>query len=132
MAFSAGGDGGSERLEQPWCHRGKRDSEVLRLTHAKRLYLETQRPRRRFRIFVTPGHPKIVCVPQDGNLAQARKRIFEDLQPLGRKLGCDFADAGDSAPGRAKLSIKLVATGSAPVIATTGTFERSLMTRAAA
>src|SRR6516162_10250931 len=78
-------------------HRGKRGSEVLGLTHAKRLYLETQRPRRRFRIFVAPGHPKIVCVPQHANLAQARNRIFEDLQPLGRELGCDFADAGDFA-----------------------------------
>src|SRR5262249_31565913 len=44
-------------------HRSERGSEVLRLAHAKRLYFETQRPRRRFRIFVASGHPKIVCVP---------------------------------------------------------------------
>jgi len=33
--------------------------------------------------------------PQHGDLAQARKRILEGLQPLGRKLGCKFSDTGN-------------------------------------
>ncbi|TMJ52364.1 MAG: hypothetical protein E6G85_11785 [Alphaproteobacteria bacterium] len=68
---------------------GERGSEILRLPHAKRLYFETQRPRCRFGRSVAQGHSKVVCVPQHGNLAQARKRILKDLQPLGRKLGSE-------------------------------------------
>src|SRR5262249_13309159 len=85
-------------------HCGECSSKIVRLTYTKWLYFYTQCPCRRLGRSVTQRHPEIVRIPKHGDLAQARKRIFEDLQPLGRELGCEFSDARDCAT-RARQAI---------------------------
>jgi hypothetical protein len=48
---------------------------------------------------------EIVRIPRRGSPTQAWKPIFEDLQPLGRKLGCGFSDTGDGTPRASKAFV---------------------------